>query len=101
MTVMADTWRQIVSSGVLAPSGDNLQPWILESNGESLHMSIDTSRDRSLYNFRYRASLISLGALIENVTIAAGEFGLEADIEYLSPAGESLPSARLTLEPAT
>lgn len=97
MTVMADTWRQIVSSGVLAPSGDNLQPWILESSGESLHVSIDTSRDRSLYNFRYRASLIALGALIENVTIAAPEFGLATNIEYASSSGPSLPSARLTL----
>jgi nitroreductase len=99
--VAPETLRKILDSGALAPSGDNLQPWIVEWRGDHLQLSVDRSRDRSLYNFRYRASLIALGAMVENMAIAALEEGLAASIDVpAAPEGE-LPAAVLTFSPAT
>jgi hypothetical protein len=94
-----DTWRRILESGALAPSGDNLQPWKIGWEGDTLRLSVDTSRDQSLYNFQYRASLIAIGAMIENIVITAPEFGLTTQIEWSSEDGDPFPVARVTLRP--
>jgi hypothetical protein len=73
-----DVRNAIVEAGTLAPSGDNLQPWIVKWRQDALRVSVDPARDRSLYNYRRRASLIAVGAMVENMVIAAGEHGLAA-----------------------
>ena len=94
VSLSPDALRQLVESGILAPSGDNMQPWVLKWDGSRLLLSIDPMRDRSLYNYRYRASLIALGALIENIVVAAREQRLATNVT-LSPDGELLLSAAL------
>jgi hypothetical protein len=69
--------------------------------GETLRLSIDPSRDQSLYNFRHRASLIALGSMIENMTIAAREYGFAASVEYSSSGDSPLPFASVTVRAAT
>ena len=94
MALTSEIAQQIVEAGTLAPSGDNMQPWVATWRGETLHLSIDPARDQSLYNFKYRASLIALGAMIENIVIAARQFGLDTEIAF-SPDGEWLLAAAL------
>jgi nitroreductase len=96
-----DDRRRILDSGVRAPSGDNLQPWIVDSDGQQVRIAVDPGKDRSLYNFQYRASLIAVGAMIENMVLAARESGLATEVDFLPPpeAG-GLPSARLAFNPA-
>jgi len=98
MPPTADALRKIVEDGSLAPSGDNLQPWHLDWQGDTVRISVDTSRDRSLYNFEYRASLIAIGAMIENIAIAASSAGTAADVEC-SGAGDNLLSASVRFRP--
>src|SRR5215831_13766175 len=86
------TIQQIVASGFSAPSGDNLQPWIVDWRDGVLSISVDRHRERSLYNFRYRASLIALGAMLENVVIATRQHGLDCDLA-LNADGDDLLSA--------
>ena len=86
---------RIIEAGALAPSGDNLQPWLVERIGDAIRISVDGSRDRSLYNFRYQASLIAIGAMAENMTIAGRELGFDSVAEVTGGDGE-LPSISLT-----
>jgi hypothetical protein len=100
MPIARETIERLIASGAQAPSGDNLQPWIVQVDGDVIHLSVDPSRDRSLYNFKCRASLIALGAMIENITIAGREFGIDATVELVETPAE-LVSAVLRLEAGT
>ena len=75
--------KSTLEYAVMAPSGDNCQPWLFKIKG--LHVSLynDPQKDTSLYNLKQRASLIAHGALIETIKIASPKFGLEPCIDYL------------------
>jgi len=91
------TMEQVVASAFKAPSGDNLQPWLVDWRDGTLSVAVDRNRDRSLYNFRYRASLIALGAMLENATIAARHFGFHAT-PSLTADGDDLLKARVVFK---
>jgi hypothetical protein len=93
------TMQQIVACAFNAPSGDNLQPWLVDWHDGALSVAIDRNRDLSLYNFRYRASLIALGAMLENLTIAARHFGFDA-MASLGADGNDLLNARVVFKQA-
>jgi hypothetical protein len=95
MPLTPDIRRRLLEAGVLAPSGDNLQPWIAQWHDGTLHLSVDPARDRSLYNFRFRASLIALGAMIENIAIEASEYGLATIVSYSDKGQAQLTTATL------
>jgi len=92
--------QEILTRAYSAPSGDNLQPWLVERRGDALFVSIDRNRDRSLYNLQYRASLIALGAMLENMTIAARQHGLGCEVA-LKGDQEDLLSATVRFWRAT
>ena len=99
---MTDAQLQaILTAGAQAPSGDNLQPWLVARDGErGLAIAVDRTRDQSLYNYGFRASLIALGALVENLSIAARHAGYDTAVTIV-PAGEGgLPSCRLAFAAA-
>lgn len=87
MQIPLDTLKAITSYGVMAPSGDNCQPWIFKQEGNSLLLLNDKGKDTSLYNVKNTASLISHGAVLENIRIASLQFGFEFE-EELFPMGE-------------
>lgn len=63
-----------------APSGDNEQPWLFQIVDERrLVIYGRDTRDRCVYDLDGSATQIALGALIENITIAAAREGLRAD----------------------
>lgn len=70
----------ILKAGIQAPSGDNAQPWKFEIEGNRIHIHLDDEADRSFFNFQQMASMISCGAVIENIQTAASMFGLSAKI---------------------
>ena len=59
----------LLEAGVLAPSGDNLQPWkfTFDRASRSILLDVDPKRDTSPMNAGQRMSRISLGAVLENV----------------------------------
>jgi hypothetical protein len=61
--------QRIVSYGALAPSGDNCQPWLFtaEKDGTEMEALLDVTRDPSPYNVGQMASLVAVGAAIENM----------------------------------
>jgi nitroreductase len=71
---------KVVNAGILAPSGDNCQPWQIYYNKNRLCIKLIEQKDRSLYNFNNSASLIAIGAMIENMSIVAGSLGFNMSV---------------------
>lgn len=76
-TIDAALVNDIVQAGMLAPSGDNCQPWHFIWNGSQLDIVFQPQRAESLYDVNNMASWISLGAVLANMRIAATQHGLE------------------------
>ena len=85
-------------AGALAPSGDNLQPWSFATNGDTLLLRHDSQRDRSLFNVRQLASFIALGAVLENVVIAATKENYQAKIAYFPDPRDDMLIASIGFE---
>ncbi|MCF7898425.1 MAG: nitroreductase, partial [Candidatus Pacebacteria bacterium] len=73
--MMINDIEKIINDGVLAPSGENCQPWKFELNGNRLSIFNIPEADMSLYNLKQRGSYIAHGALIENIIISSGAYG--------------------------
>ena len=97
MPLSPETAKLILTAGAAAPSGDNLQPWIVERRADGFGLRVDPTRDLSLYNFQSRPALMALGAMIENMVIAARASGLATTVR-LAADGSRLLSADLTFE---
>jgi len=71
----------------LAPSGHNSQPWYMRvlSQNEWI-IGIDPDRRLPAVDPGNREAMLSVGAFAENLSIAAGTFGLKAEMEII--AGE-------------
>jgi molybdopterin/thiamine biosynthesis adenylyltransferase/nitroreductase len=74
--------RRLVEEATLAPSAGNCQPWAFRTVGTDLVVAHDRARSASLLDAHGWAGLLSVGAAIEGLRLAAGELGLRADIAY-------------------
>jgi hypothetical protein len=76
----ADSIRKILDLARWAPSGDNAQPWRFEivSDDRLVVHGFDT-RDHCVYDIDGRPSQMAIGALLENIAIAASPHGLNVD----------------------
>lgn len=63
-----------------APSGDNLQPWRFEIVGDDcFSICSNVKNHTNVYDLNGWATQLSLGALLENISIAASAEGMRAD----------------------
>jgi sulfur-carrier protein adenylyltransferase/sulfurtransferase len=97
-TIPREVIYYIIQAGIQAPSGDNAQPWRFSADENRVFLHLDTKADSSFFNFRQMASVISCGAVLENMHIAATTFGLEGDITYLPESGNQDCLARMDLQ---
>ena len=79
------TMNFLVKAGAQAPSGDNCQPWKFDMRENRIDLFLDPLKDESFFNVNQIASLISCGAVIENIKIAASALGLNTRIESFEP----------------
>jgi hypothetical protein len=80
--------EQILDLARWAPSGDNAQPWRFELQGEDrLRLFLRDESREDVYDFKGRPSMISGGALLESLRIAASRFGRELRWEYRGQEG--------------
>lgn len=77
---MDEQIRKILQKAIMAPSGDNCQPWLFKAVGDTVELYNDPQLDTSLYNIKQRASLVAHGAALENICLAAPAEGLQARI---------------------
>jgi molybdopterin/thiamine biosynthesis adenylyltransferase len=84
--------QQILDVARWAPSGDNSQPWRFEITDDS-HVVIHghDTRDHCVYDLRGHASQVSLGTLLETITIAATRHGMQAHIQSRSEQPDTNP----------
>jgi hypothetical protein len=77
---MTSTIEKILDLGRWAPSGDNTQNWRFEITGEE-HVIVHgfDTRDHCVYDLDGHPSQISLGALLETISIAASGYGMRVD----------------------
>jgi nitroreductase len=81
----------LLEAAVLAPSGDNTQPWRFDVDPEDgwIACSVVAGRDPSPMNAGQRMARIALGAAIENLLLAAEACGLEAQLEQVDDDGRA------------
>lgn len=73
--------RYLIKAGIQAPSGDNAQPWQFSYTKNAITLYLDKEADRSFFNVDQTASLISCGAVVENIRIAAEGLYLTSKID--------------------
>ncbi len=79
--VSREAIEYLLRAGIQAPSGDNAQPWRFVPDGATVAVHVDPEADRSFFNVRQLASIISCGAVVENMRVAASGCGLTCRIE--------------------
>jgi nitroreductase len=82
--------EQIIEAGILAPSVDNCQPWVFTIDGNSINIFLDKARAEFFGNYNHTASYVTMGAVIENMAIAASQFGLNINIITFPEDADSL-----------
>ncbi len=82
---------------VLAPSGENCQPWRFEVTGSHVRVFNIPERDQSPYNYKQFGSFVAHGALLENMRIAASQFGIRTDIHLFPVEGNETIVADIEL----
>jgi len=78
----------LLKAGIQAPSGDNCQPWKFTKLKNVILLTLDRKSDESFFNINQIATIISCGAVIENIIIAASSLGIQTDVNYL-PGGHN------------
>lgn len=86
---MLEEIEDILKIAVNAPSGHNSQPWKFIFKDGSLFIYNLPDKDKTLFNWQQRGSLVAHGALIENIRILASEKGLDAKISIFPSEKES------------
>lgn len=85
-----DAARALVGAAVLAPSECNAQPWWFEGDGSTVRLLADPQRALPALDPDRRAMMVSLGAGLENLLIAARAWGLQPTTSYFPRPGSRL-----------
>ena len=80
----------ILQAAVHAPSGDNCQPWRFDAGRHRVTLHMRPEVDQSLFNVEQYATLISCGAALENMSLAATRYGFENRVDYFPQPQEPL-----------
>ena len=94
---MKEDLKRIIADAILAPSGENCQPWKFIVRDNTFELLLLPERDRSQYGWGQRASYMANGAFIENFRISALEYGYESKITLLPEDSNPHIVARISL----
>ncbi len=90
--------RGLLPWALLAPSRHNTQPWLFEIEGGELRLYADASRALPATDPDGRELLMSCGATLANLVVAAGHFGWATSVEIPSGHRRDGLVARVQLE---
>lgn len=98
-TLTKQKWISLISKGIRAPSADNLQPWKfqLSASGRSLSLFLDRDKVNHYCDYGLYAPYLSVGAVIENIRVAAFQLGYELHIHYFPDRENMLYAADLSV----
>jgi hypothetical protein len=91
--------ERIVVAANTAPSADNCQPWRFSWNGAALAITLDARRATHALDHLKRMSCLTLGGLVETLTIGAAAEGLAPRFD-LTPGLPGTTWATARFEPA-
>ena len=83
--VTRDELEHLVTMATRAPSVHNTQPWTFTPVSRGLLLSRDRSRQLSLIDPEGRELLVSCGAAIDHLVVAARAVGIDAGVELFPP----------------
>lgn len=90
--------RRVLDAAIRSPSGDNCQPWRFEVMApDCVKIFTVKERARSFFDYGGRGTLISVGALIENMRIQAAADGYAAEVAYHSEGAHEALKAEVRL----
>lgn len=90
---------EILRFASLAPSGHNSQPWLVKiSSPDEWILCADRSRRLPAVDPDNRELLLSMGAFLENLSLAAGSLGYGADIRITARTPQDTEIARVTVK---
>jgi hypothetical protein len=89
--------RFLLRFAVLAPSGHNTQPWSFRVTPDGVEVYADYTRRLAIVDPADRELLMSIGAAIANLRVAAAHFGFDTSVLYETRPEESLPVALITV----
>lgn len=91
--------RALIGAAVLAPSDWNSQPWHFEVEGASIRIVADARRALPVTDPDRRGMMLSLGAALENLLIAARGYGLRPTVIYTPNEGANGVMAEVSWTP--
>ena len=94
---MAEKARHLLRYAVLAPSSHNTQPWLFLVDDDEIRLFADHERWLTVADPDKRELYLSLGAALENLLVAAEQFGLGHLVEYL-PGSDNRHAATVVLQ---
>jgi len=101
-TPSVETIRRWVTFATLAPSGGNCQPWHFAWREQRLELGVHPERGVTLLDHRRHASLLAVGAALENLCTAARATGWTPTLEtFPSGASDLSVAARVRFEPSS
>lgn len=74
--------QSILTSAVLAPSADNLQPWKFCLKGDEVQLFLDPLRLSNFCDEGLLKPFVSAGAVIENIRVASQQAGFNPRVVY-------------------
>lgn len=95
----ADQCLHLLRYAILAPSVRNTQPWKFRLTDEGIAVFADYTRRLPVADPDNRELLMSVGAAITNLRIAAEHFGFATEVEYNTGSDSELPVAFVKLGP--
>lgn len=99
--IIKDDLHRILYYASLAGSSHNTQPWLVDILSDTLLLvRADFSRKLNVVDPTARGLYISLGAFIENLSIAAEHFGYSPDVFLTANSSKDNLVAEISLKPA-
>jgi hypothetical protein len=95
--ITAGDLRRLVAHAAMAPSGGNMQAWRFVARGAELRCFADPARTGSLLDFDATATMLSIGAAVENLDLAARAMGLRADVQPFADPADPAQVCRVRL----
>ena len=100
MSVAQDAHRFILESAIRAPSADNRHHVRFKLDQNSIRVTSTEVTPLPPGGYKRALALMSLGALVENVTIAASRFGIQAHTELYPDPNQPDWVLQIDLQPA-
>src|SRR5512141_1154795 len=96
---LEDQFRFLLRYVILAPSTHNSQPWRFILTDDGIEIFADYTRRLPVVDRGNREMLMSIGAAIMNLRVAAAHFGFECRVDYNLSGDSERPIAFAALVP--